>query len=368
MNYFHRLKPQRSAPRKQRGIALITVLLLLVFILASVGALFYRHQVHLQKVSQMLIGEQALLLLISAEEWAASLLVEDSENSDTDHFGEKWAQGLPLLPVEGGSISGCIRDLQGAFNINNLAWYTNKSWEDEIAAAYDTSRRQATTQRTIYRDLLQQLGLDADDKRIAALIDWVDADGWLTTADSAEDNEYLLVDPPYRAANQPIGELTELALVAGYSMADVTLLRAYLAALPEQEVGLNVNTAPAPLLAALSTDLDHARAVRLMAQRPFADLNDFYRALANIAADTRQNLQQQIPAQLLTVNSHYFNLQAEILLAGFRFSYSAIIHRRNGEASILARTMQPLPRVAADDGDQMPAVTLCHHLNEPELI
>ena len=54
------------------------------------------------------------------------------DNIEVDHLGEVWAQALPTLPIEGGVITGCIRDLQARFNLNNFALYTPESLELEL--------------------------------------------------------------------------------------------------------------------------------------------------------------------------------------------------------------------------------------------
>jgi general secretion pathway protein K len=47
-------------------------------------------------------------------------LARDRQNSETDHPGEEWAN-LPLaLPIESGTITSRVSDLQGCFNLNNL--------------------------------------------------------------------------------------------------------------------------------------------------------------------------------------------------------------------------------------------------------
>lgn len=350
----------RADSHRQQGIALISVLLLLVFVLTIVAGLFYRHQIHIQKVSRAVTGEQALLLLLSAESWAQSLLRADGEAGNVDHLQETWARPLPLLPIEGGEISGCLRDLGGLFNLNNLGWYTNKSWADEVAGEYQSSG--VTTRRSFYRELLLQLGLDASDRRIASLADWVDEDSWLVSPDSAEDNEYLLLDPPYRPANYPLTEIGELPLVQGYSAADAARLRLYVSTLPEQ-TPLNVNTAPFEVLDALSPLIAEGHRQALVARRPFASVSEFYDALSAVISVPRESLLQQLPAELVAVNSRYFGLRATLTLGGMRYGYESTIQRpATGPPRVLARTLTFIPRVADDSGAERSAINPCNDL------
>ena len=258
---------------QERGIALIAVLLLLVFILTIVGGLFYRHQIHVQKVTRSVVGEQTLLLLLSAESWAKSVLEEDAGDSGIDHLGEIWARNLPVLPIEGGQIAGCLMDLQGLFNINSLALYSNKSWDDELQAQFADNK---TTRRRLLANLMSLLDMDNSDSRIAALVDWLDADAWLVSPDSAEDNEYLLNDPPYRAANHSLTELTELSLVQGFSTADVVKLAPWVNIISDaEEEKINVNTAPALIMMALSPYITGPAVETLEEARPFETVDEF---------------------------------------------------------------------------------------------
>ena len=345
-------KPRFDAGPRQAGIALIAVLLLLVFILTIVGGLFYRHQIHIQKASRAFVGEQALLLLMSAESWARSVLEEDARNSATDHPGETWAQRLPVLPIEGGRISGCLVDLQGLFNINSLAWYTNKSWDDELK---DRDNPDRTTRRRLMANVLEQLEMENSDARIAALVDWLDADAWLVSPDSAEDNEYLLRDPPYRAANHVLTELSELSLVQGFGPADVAKLRPWVNVVNEENeedaVKINVNTAPAFVLTALSPYIREQQAEALMGLRPFENEAGFYTELAGVTGTRYQTLMEAIPDEFVGVASNYFALQARVELAGIRMDYRSIIRRDGGNGAwVLSRTIRHIPPVAKVEG------------------
>lgn len=344
---------------RQSGVALIAVLLLLVFILTIVGGLFYRHQIHIHKVTRTLVGEQAVLLLLGAESWARSLLLADARSGSVDHLGEYWAQRLPLLPVEGGRISGCLRDMQGLFSLNSLGSYSIKSWEDEVQAG---AAGTVTTRRSLFRNLLLQLQLDDSDQRIAALVDWIDQDAWLLTPDSAEDNEYLLLEPAYRAANGPIGDLSELSLVAGFSSDDVARLEPWVNTVPG-DVPLNVNTAPVQVLSALSPLISPQAATALAELRPFASVDAFYSALESVAGETRQTLLTRIPPNLLTVSSSWFAMQADVELAGVRLAYHSLLQRDGSNAiRVLSRTVSFLPPLRDENNRPVAINSLCNQL------
>ena len=57
-----------------------------------------------------------------------------------------------------------------------------------------------------------------------ALADWIDADGVPQPNDGAEDSYYGSLQPPYLAANRPLTDLSELALVRGFARHEMRTL------------------------------------------------------------------------------------------------------------------------------------------------
>lgn len=96
---------------KQRGVALLASLILMLAVVMALANIFYRHQINVAQATSALHGDQALLLAISGENWARDLLSEGLDDPDVDSFDEDWAQAMPLMPVDGGQLSGCISDL-----------------------------------------------------------------------------------------------------------------------------------------------------------------------------------------------------------------------------------------------------------------
>mgnify|MGYP003700515431 CR=1 FL=1 len=355
--------PHRRGGRGQQGIALITILLLLVFMLAIIAGLFYRHQLHIQKVSRMLVGEQAMLLFLGAESWARRVLSEDGRQTRIDHLEEKWAYPLPPMPMEGGVLTGCLRDEQGLFSLNSLGWYTSKTWAEELAG--DGQGRNVTSRRRILQNLMAQAGLEHSDALVASLVDWVDPDGWLVSPESAEDNEYLLMQPPYRAANFPLGDIDELTLVSGFSPAFVERLEPLVNTVPG-DLPLNVNTASVPVLAAVSSLVSVEQARRLAGLRPFPSLDKFYEQMASVVSETHATLRTLVPPQFLTVSSDYFSVHARLVLAGSDFAYRSLIWRRGDTTRVLSRTLTPIPQVVNDPNRKLPPVIPCGNGNNQE--
>src|SRR5262249_25553040 len=154
------------------------------------------------------------LLRRGALHWASVALLEDAAQNSIDHLGEPWAQGLPVLPVDGGAIKGSIEDAQGRFNLNNLVQNNQPSVADVLT----------------FRRVLQELKLDPDLSN--AVIDWIDPDGNITSPGGAEDVDYLNLKAPYRAANQPFASVDELRLVKGFDAKTLQILMPFVTVLP----------------------------------------------------------------------------------------------------------------------------------------
>ncbi len=144
---------------RQTGVALITVLLVVFLATIAATALSSVQQLTLRRSTLHLHLHQARLYTLGAEQWAMSILQRDRRDNDTDHLGEDWASLPPALPVEGGSISGHLEDLQGRFHLNNLI---NSEGELDPVWLGHLER------------LLEHLELESG--LAQAIVDWIDAD------------------------------------------------------------------------------------------------------------------------------------------------------------------------------------------------
>jgi general secretion pathway protein K len=257
---------------RQRGVALVTALLVVSLATVAAVAMATRLHVDVRRTGNLLHGEQAYAYALAAESWAEVILGRDANDSKIDTLAEDWATALPPIAVEGGFVSGRIEDLQGRFNVNNLVGADGKASKPDLE---------------YFKRLLGLL--DVEPGLATALLDWIDADIDTTFPDGAEDDIYLLETPPYRAANRPLVSTSELRLVKGYSAEIIALLEPYITALPEP-TALNVNTASPLLLQALHAELGPTDAEQILEARGeegFAEQGSFLAldALAGLQLD-----------------------------------------------------------------------------------
>ena len=222
-----------------------------------------------------------------------------------DYGEEQWATPLPPVAAEGGEISGRIVDAQGLFNLNDLV-------RNGTGSAPDVA---------LFQRLLVELHIDpgvAD-----ALVDWMDADSQVTQPGGAEDMQYLALDPPYRAANRALSDVGELYRVKGFTPDVVQRLRPFVTALPDA-TPINVNSAPAEVLAALCQGLQPSDAQALVARR------------ANEPFRTKSAFSEQLPQGVslreedFSVNSGYFLALARVRQGRALLTWQALLQRPDG--------------------------------------
>ena len=78
--------------RRQRGVALITAVLIVALGTMLAATVFFRGYLDQRRSATLFALDQAYEVALGAEAWAADFLRQDKQDSKTDHFGEAWAQ------------------------------------------------------------------------------------------------------------------------------------------------------------------------------------------------------------------------------------------------------------------------------------
>lgn len=126
-------RARRAAPRHQRGVAVITALVVVAAATVAIAGMLWRQSVAVRKVENQAALSQSRWLARGAVDWVRVVLREDARISQADHLAELWA--VPLAPTRVGPngvvstdagdpntalISGRVRDAQARFNLTNL--------------------------------------------------------------------------------------------------------------------------------------------------------------------------------------------------------------------------------------------------------
>jgi len=317
--------------RRQRGVALISILLIVALVTALMYHLMTHQALVVAQTRQMIRADQSLAYALGAEAFARQILFDDwnqtaSRTSDT--LTEPWAIPMTPFDIDEGTLEISIIDLNRRFNLNSLAPAgTNKN-----------------IQR--FKTLLAALGLDpviADAWR-----DWVDADSE-ATGFGAEDGTYLVATPPYRTANQAAASPTEIAALGLLDADGYARLMPYVAALPTTQLKVNVNTADAPVIESLSTRVTPSQAEALVqSQRHYEDVSALVGEVPELGDAT----------DAMAVASSYFEIHARAEIDGFRTELTSVVFRdpTTGHVTLLTRDFgKRLPSIVeaqeAQDGE-----------------
>ena len=300
---------------RQRGVALLVALLVVALAVILVAALLDRGELALARTRNVLRGEQAEAYALGLDTYAAQVLkATHGVSSDPDTNASPWAVPLPAQPVPGGVIGASMRDLNGCFNLNNLAPGGNAgNWVQ------------------VFDDLLGALHLDTQLR--AAVQNWLDP-----AKIHDEENFYLAQAVPYRARGGLFAHVSELRLVRGVTSEVYARLAPHVCALPPGTT-INVNTATVPVLMGLvGSALSQAMAERLWQNGTARWSTDQF---------TQQLQQLSVPAPpalaaRITDRSTYFLLRGDIVLDEIPFTtWSLLEYQQGGQGGgvhVLARS------------------------------
>lgn len=91
-----------SSGYQEKGVALITVMLILALATILAVSMSSRQQLDIHRSANVFNFEQAYQYVLGAEMWAKQILKRDFENNKLDSANDDWATVLPPLPIEGG--------------------------------------------------------------------------------------------------------------------------------------------------------------------------------------------------------------------------------------------------------------------------
>lgn len=312
-----------SVRKKQRGVALLMVLIVITTLSALLYPLWQAQRMAMVRAQASQAQLQAWAVLMSTQDWVKSALKFDAQQSKTDSLQELWAQPMPPMPFDGGTIGGWLEDAQGRLNVNRLAN------PDPV------QRAQALE---AFNRLCQVLTLECP--FWSAVADWVDSDDIPSTG-GAETATYLSMQPARRAANQPIVAVEELQAVQGVSSIILQGLAPYLIALP-QDFPVNINTAKMPVMMALAPWMteDQAKLITASQQsQPFESLMQVSELLRkNSVQDAEINV--LVNERQLSVATQHFLLHAQADYGGRRWQAGALIKRDAGRSQVLSRWLE----------------------------
>ncbi|TMJ11510.1 MAG: general secretion pathway protein GspK [Alphaproteobacteria bacterium] len=318
-------------PERERGAALLAVLVLVAVMGAMAAAAFDRLRISTALATNSAQLDQARAYAVGLES-LLTLRIDDmnDEAGDRTPTEDGWNGSVRSIALPGGlgSARASIRDAGNCFNLNGLV----QSGGDGVLTA--RPRGVAAFTRLM-------IALGTPDQQAAgiaaAAADWADSDSEPLPR-GAEDGAYAGESRPYRAANTLFAEASELRAVAGVSADAYARIRPFVCALPVAEPSpMNVNTvlpSEAALLVVLAPDsIAPDRARRIVAERPaggWRTIADFWRT----PSLRGRRVEMVTTPDLVT---RWFGLDLEVSVGDTELTETALIDARYATSTVAAR-------------------------------
>lgn len=305
--------------RRERGVAIISVMLIVALTTIVVSALFWREHVTVRSVENRLALAQLRWIEAAVLDWAGVVLqVDRNTTGGVDHPGEVWATPVAETmldeTVTGGArldehgneprLAGRISDAQARLNLNDLVIDGLPSEERRLAfeRLLALLGRPQSLAGTLQARLLQAYPPTIEGRRAAA------------TA-------------------LPLVRLADLGGVAGFDPVTIDALEPFVVFLPKtipigtgevrvENTRVNLNTAPAEVLAACIPGID------LQAARRFVEgvrQRTYFASLE--VARSRFDGSPVLPASLLSVGSSFFLVKGMVRFGRIESNSEALLYR-----------------------------------------
>lgn len=317
-----------TGPDRERGAALLTVLMLVAVIATLAATSLDRLTVATRLAANSDIAAQNRQWLGLAEQLAVVRLEDLAAADPARTLGGPWiGQVREIRLPDGGVLRAEVRDGGNCFNLNGLGrQQIDGTIAPDLAAIQQLSR------------LLMLLGVDGTRAAgiASAAADWIDTD----LAPLPGGSEQAGAGSDWQPANAPFADVSELGAVQGVTPDLLGVVSPFLCALPEQgPQAINPNTLlpeQAPLLSMLAPEqLSLGAARALIAGRPLAGYSSsvaFWEASGIPAGTLPPTAGEQI-----RLKSRWFDLRAEISNSGQSLASTTLLDLREKGARIVRR-------------------------------
>ncbi|MFI4940909.1 MAG: type II secretion system minor pseudopilin GspK [Burkholderiales bacterium] len=341
----------------QRGVAIITALLLTTLAITIVASLFWQQQVQVRSIENQHLQLQKQWILRGALDYARLILREDARNSNVDYLGEPWSTPLEETRLDqyvddnrgdeeasDASLSGNIVDAQSRFNLTNLCvggiidqgqlaaftrLLTNLNLPPSLAQA--TANMMQTAQKAGGETPAAAAAASAADAAATAAASSTSASAMALTPTTASAAPLTGALPTSGsgAASEPLGltQRDDLLAVPGFTPQIVAKLKDFVEVLPTT-TPVNVNTAPAEVLSAIIGTLPLSEASGLVARRTY------YNSVADFAS-TLPGQPASIGTSRVDVKTSYFLVNGKVRLSRAALNSQSLVQRNGTNTAII---------------------------------
>nr|WP_217916267.1 type II secretion system minor pseudopilin GspK [Duganella sp. BJB1802] len=314
--------------RRQRGVAVITALLLTTLAVTIVASLFWQQQVQVRSMENQRLQLQTRWIVRGALDLSRLVLYQDSLDSPTvTQLNGVWATPLEETRLDdyiereraeaenfNATLSGKMIDAQSRYNLANLA-VNHAIQGDEVK---------------VFERLLTNLRLDPSLAQAVA----TQVANAQTAPPPQQGQQGQGQQPVQTSGPQPIDLLRveDLLAVSGFTPQSIERLRDFVIILPERGTELNVNTVSAELLSAMCQQLSLSDAAAMVNARQRV----YYRDKANFNALPQVSGSDKLPKTKYDVKSRYFLAYSRVRLDRAALdAQSLLVRASNGITTVV---------------------------------
>ena len=319
--------------KTSRGAALVIVLFIVALAAILAVEMSANLMLQVQRSTNLQSQQQAKWYAYGAEELAIKGLIKSKKDEpEKTTLAQPWAkQGDVKYPVDNGTLSGQLTDLQACLNLNALGAEPDPNSTNKTNPAH----------KALFAILenIEDLPSDESEEGMAdSVFDWLDENS-ITYRSGAEEGEYLSRQFPYMTANSLFASVSELRLIKGFNPLVMEKALPFVCVIPGSTLlSINVNTVTAEqalLLSGLIDELSVSGAQAVIAARPengFDNIEEFFESVKQQGGKNIKAVEK-----LFSLKSEYFKLQTQAKFVDLRFSMTTLLYASNGEVTILAR-------------------------------
>ncbi|MGR5944689.1 type II secretion system minor pseudopilin GspK [Enterobacter sp. C4G1] len=298
-----------SRVNKQRGVALLVVLILLVMMSALAAKISQQFCRNLQKTHYQVSQQQLRWAMLAQEKVVKDTLqTDDSGESKALAPEGDWHQPLETQG-DNYTVVSQVDDAQDCFNVNNLLAADTSAQAQNAPAVVEKPRKEQIVEQILTDG---GIGQTTAEEVYLQLADYLDGDS-TTVKEGAESDAWAGVVPARQPANQMMRNIAEIKLLPAFPASAYSKVSTLLCALPDMAAKVDVNTLKpekAAVLAALFPGkLTEDDAARLLDARPeggWESVEAFSKALEQNFPQLKDDLPQV--AEQIAINSRYFRV------------------------------------------------------------
>ncbi|MGC9494253.1 type II secretion system minor pseudopilin GspK [Vibrio genomosp. F10] len=321
-----------QANNKQRGVALIIVLMLLAVMVSLAATMSSRLFTQYKRGSNQVSYQQAYWYSIGVESLAKTVIEQSFQDSDTINLSQPWALEEQTYPLDFGTLSGRMVDKQACFNLNVFSRVTQSS-----------SQLEKPYLIRFWQTLLEEVDVDNYQAEVIADSTWefINQESSVQSSQGVGDSYYESLSPAYMAANGFIADPSELRAIQQVSGDVMQKIAPYICALPSDDWRLNVNTINADqsalLVAMFQPHLSQQDAISLIESRPFDGWASVEGFIAESSVSVIEESVRKEAQAYLSVDSAYFESDAEVLVNDSRVRIRSLLFSDNRETATVIR-------------------------------